>query len=129
MKHKLQGFTLVELIVVVVILGILSTVGFVSYSGYLGGARDGSRLSQLKNITDALNLYASKRDLPTPDNYVGIYTSTNNLIGYQGEAGQNILELINYTSGGQDPKDDSYYTYYLSADRKKVQLMGFLEDS
>ncbi|USN58152.1 MAG: prepilin-type N-terminal cleavage/methylation domain-containing protein [Candidatus Peribacteria bacterium] len=29
------AFTLVELIVVVVILGILSTVGFVSYSSYL----------------------------------------------------------------------------------------------
>lgn len=83
MKKELRAFTLVELIVVIVILGILSTIGFVSYNGYLGGARDSNRITQMKNINDALNLYASKNNLPTPDEYYTILTAANNPIGFQ----------------------------------------------
>jgi prepilin-type N-terminal cleavage/methylation domain-containing protein len=129
MKRSLRGFTLVELIVVIVILGILSTIGFVSYNGYLGGARDSNRITQMKNINDALTLYSGKNSLPLPDNYYSIFTSPGNLIGYQGYAGQSVLEIVNYTSGGKDPKDEGYYTYYLSADRKRVQLLGYLEEA
>jgi len=71
-------------------------------------------LSQLKNLTDSLNLYQTKNTLPLPDDYVTV-TASGTTIGYQGYVGANILELINYTSGGKDPKDDSYFTYYLSA--------------
>jgi prepilin-type N-terminal cleavage/methylation domain-containing protein len=128
LKTPILAFTLVELIVVIVILGILSTIGFVSYNGYLGGARDSNRISQLKNITDALNLYQSKNTLPLPETYTTIIAS-GALIGYQGTAGASILEIVNYTSGGKDPKDDSYYTYYLSSDRKNFQLLTLLEEA
>lgn len=129
MQKQKQWFTLVELIVVIVILGILSTIGFVSYNGYLWGARDSNRITQLKNINDALNLYSSRNTLPLPDNYITVYTAANNPIMFQGKAGANVLELINYTSWGQDPKDDSYYTYTLTNDRKRVQLLWFLEEA
>ena len=39
MKHNYQGFTLIELLVVIAILGILSTVGIVSYNGYTWSAK------------------------------------------------------------------------------------------
>ena len=129
MKHsKQKAFTLVELIVVIVILGILWTIGFVSYSGYLWGARDSNRISQLKGITDSLNLYNTKNTLPFPDDYVTV-TASWTTIWYQGYAGANILELINYTNGWKDPKDGDYFTYYLSSDKKSFQLLAFLEET
>ena len=39
MKFNYQGFTLIELLVVIAILGILSTVGIVSYNGYTWSAK------------------------------------------------------------------------------------------
>jgi len=128
MKKYIRGFTLVELIVVIVILGILATVWFVSYNGYLGWARDGNRVTQLKNINDSLQLYSTNKDLPFPDDYVTIEVNSE-VVGYQWYAGENTLEIINYTSGGKDPKDNVYYTYFLSSDKKRVQLLTFLEEA
>ena len=39
MKFNYRGFTLIELLVVIAILGILSTVGIVSYNGYTWSAK------------------------------------------------------------------------------------------
>jgi prepilin-type N-terminal cleavage/methylation domain-containing protein len=44
------GFTLVELIVVITILVILGTIAFLNLSGFQGSARDGDRITTLKNI-------------------------------------------------------------------------------
>ncbi|MDQ7022877.1 MAG: prepilin-type N-terminal cleavage/methylation domain-containing protein [Candidatus Gracilibacteria bacterium] len=102
-EYKKQAFTLVELIVVITILAILATVGFVSFSGYLAGTRDVNRVSQLKSMSDALELYTTKKSLPIPDNKVDIKSGTN-LIAYQGYIGKNVLETIEYTESGLDPK-------------------------
>ncbi len=52
-----------------------------------------------------------------------------NIIAYQGYMGQDQLDLIDYSKGGKDPKDGEYFTYYLSADRRYYQLLGYLEDA
>ncbi len=133
MNTKIQNklaFTLVELIVVITIVWILSTVGFVSYSGYLTGARDSNRFSQLTKLSDSLQTYAASKTLPLPDDYVEITSSgSENIIAYQGYVWVDVLETIDYTNGGKDPKDDSYFTYYLTKDRKSLQLLALMEDS
>ena len=121
------GFTLVELIVVVTILAILATIGFVSYSSYLTGVRDTNRLAQLVSIHDWLTLYSTRKDLPLPDDNVEISISTN-IIAYQWYAWSNTLETIDFTKGWVDPRDKSYFSYYLTSDRKKFQLLAFLEE-
>jgi prepilin-type N-terminal cleavage/methylation domain-containing protein len=126
-KSYHKAFTLVELIVVITIVWILSTVWFVSYSGYLSGARDSNRMSQLTKISDSLQVYAATKSLPLPDNYVEIQ-ALGSTIAYQWEVGVDVLETIDYTNWGQDPKDDSYYTYYLTKDRKSLQLMALMEE-
>jgi len=123
-----RAFTLVELIVVITIIGILSTVGFVSYSGYLTGARDSNRISQLTKLSDALQVYSASKTLPLPDNSIDI-TASWALIAYQWEVWVDVLETIDYTNGGKDPKDDTYYTYYLTKDRKSLQLMAMMEEA
>ncbi len=127
--QKTFGFTLVELIVVITIVGILSTVWFVSYSGYLTGARDSNRISQMIKLSDSLQVYSATKSLPLPDSAITITASgASNIIGYQWVVGVDVLETIDFTNGGVDPKDDTYFTYYLTKDRSSSQLLTYMEE-
>ena len=53
---KKEGFTLVELIVVIAILGILAGVGTVGYSGYIKKANQSADVQLVKGIENALSL-------------------------------------------------------------------------
>ena len=123
------GFTFVELIVVVVILVILGSVGFSAYTGYIDWARDANRLASLEKIRSGLQTYLvdSSSWLPLPTDSVEI-KSGSQTIGYQGYAGQEVLDAIDFQKWGKDPLDDSFYTYYVSESRNKFQLLGFLEE-
>lgn len=126
-KNK-NAFTLVELIVVVTIIAILGTVGFISYSNYLTTARDSNRISQLTRIADALQVYTTRNSLPLPDNSVTI-TASWTTIAYQWDLGEAVLQTIDYSTTARDPKDNTPFTYFLSADRLNFQLLAFMEDS
>ena len=124
----IKAFTLVELIVVITILAILATIWFVSFSGYLAGTRDVNRISQLKSMSDALELYRTRKDLPIPDDKIDVQAS-GTTIAYQGYIWANVLETIEYTEKGLDPKDKNYFSYYLTKNKKHYQLMAFLEEA
>lgn len=53
-----RGFTLIELLVVIAIIGVLSGVVLASLNAARGKARDARRLSDMKEIRTALELYA-----------------------------------------------------------------------
>ena len=127
LKTGLGAFTLVELIVVVTILAILSTIGFVSYSSYLIWVRDTNRVSNMKALSDWLELYGTKFTLPLPENKVEVKANWA-VIAYQWYAWADIIESIEFSNKWKDPKDDIYYSYYLTKDKKSFQLMWFLED-
>lgn len=57
MKKLSNGFTIIELLVVIAIIGILATIGIVSYSKIQSGARDSQRSSKAAVITEALEKY------------------------------------------------------------------------
>ena len=38
------------------------------------------------------------------------------------------MEAIDYSNGGEDRKDKNYFTYFLSKDRKAMQMVTFLEE-
>jgi general secretion pathway protein G len=60
MKRALQqGFTLVEILMVVLIIGILSTLGYMAISGSLGSGRDGKAKEDINALAGALELYFS----------------------------------------------------------------------
>jgi len=69
MKHK-NGFTLIELLVVVAIIGLLSSVVLSSLNSARAKARDAQRLSEIRQLQNALALYANDNG--------GNYPSTNN---------------------------------------------------
>ena len=58
MKHSSKGFTLIELLVVIAIIGILSSVVLASLNSARQKARDARRISDIKQIQLALELYA-----------------------------------------------------------------------
>ena len=128
MKNNKNAFTLVELIVVITILAILATVWFVSFSWYLAWTRDTNRIAQLKSMSDALELYRTKKDLPIPDDKIDVQAN-GTTIAYQWYIWANVLETIEYTEKGLDPKDKTYFSYYLTKNKKHYQLLSFLEEA
>lgn len=55
--RKQAGFTLVELLVVIVIISILATISIITYSGIQERARDSARKSDIAALSKTLNLY------------------------------------------------------------------------
>lgn len=126
-KNQIKAFTLVELIVVITILAILWTIWFVSFSSHLVWTRDTNRLSQLSAIHSGLEVYSTDNILPHPDNSVEVRASWS-LVWYQWFMWKNNLSMISYNQSWKDPKDDVYFTYYVTEDKKHFQLMAYLED-
>jgi type II secretion system protein G len=58
MNMAKRGFTLVELLVVIAIIGLLSTVAVVALNGARSGARDAKRKADLRQISQAIELYS-----------------------------------------------------------------------
>ncbi len=55
-----RGFTLIELMIVIVVIAILATITAVSYSNVQARARDAARMEDINHIADALKLYGVK---------------------------------------------------------------------
>ncbi|MBD3311418.1 MAG: prepilin-type N-terminal cleavage/methylation domain-containing protein [Candidatus Magasanikbacteria bacterium] len=61
-----KGFTLIELLVVIAIIGLLSTLAVVALGSAREKARDSKRLSDLKQVQTALELfYTDQNSYPT----------------------------------------------------------------
>lgn len=56
-KYNPQGFTLVELLVVISIIAILSTIGIVIFTGVTGRARDSKRIQDIDSIANAMEAH------------------------------------------------------------------------
>ena len=63
-----SGFTIVEIIVVIVIIGILAALGTVAYNGLQKRAAGNAVLSDIENASAIVEQYAAKNNGQFPDN-------------------------------------------------------------
>ena len=62
--HNPNGFTLVELLVVVAIIAILSVIGLAVFTGIQGRARDSKRKADIDEISKALEVHFANGSYP-----------------------------------------------------------------
>lgn len=58
--QKQAGFTIVELLIVVVVIAILASISIVVYSGIQQRARDVRRTADIDNVKDMLEIYKAQ---------------------------------------------------------------------
>lgn len=127
-KNFKKAFTLVELIVVIIILTVLSWISLVAYNSYLSWVRDSNRISQISAIYSGLSSYNIKKSLPLPDDKINIEWSWWTVISYQWIAWETVLDTISFKKWWKDPKEKLNFIYYLTSDRKYLQLMWLAEE-
>lgn len=59
---KAKGFTIVELIVIIVVIGILAGIVTVAWPNYMKSVRDDERRSDLQQLSAALNVYKLQKN-------------------------------------------------------------------
>jgi len=62
MAYKYKGFTIVELLVVIVVIGILAAISFISYNGITERAVSASLQSDLDNAFKQIKMYQTEND-------------------------------------------------------------------
>jgi prepilin-type N-terminal cleavage/methylation domain-containing protein len=84
---KPQGFTIVELLIVIVVIGILAAITIVAYNGIQVRARDTIRIHDIKSIQGVVEAYnAEHGSYPMPangsGNWSGLCSSFGSLTTY-----------------------------------------------
>ena len=125
MPVGLKGFTLIELLVVIAIIGLLSTLAVVSLNGARSKARDARRVSDLKAVSSALELF---RD-DNLDNIVAPTTDWATTIGTT----LNATAIYLPAGAPSDPDitrtGNNTYTYCADTDEKFYLLHTLLENT
>jgi len=68
MRKTVSGFTIVELLIVIVVIAILAAISIVAYGGIQQRSRNNARISAAHSIAKAINAYVIQtgKDLPVP---------------------------------------------------------------
>lgn len=122
-----HGFTIVELLIVIVIIGILATITVVAFNGVQDRAKFSGMQSDLKSITKALELY--KIDNGQYPVTIGQASCTNNWCGWDQVKGDNFIVGLSPKYIATLPQLPDIYAnnnaYLYQSDGPNYQLIRF----
>jgi prepilin-type N-terminal cleavage/methylation domain-containing protein len=120
MKYKEEGFTLIEILAVIIIVGILASMATASMFKLRSKAQDTKRLSDMRQIQYALDRYASDHggQYPSDSEFIpgGSLVSRNGHVVYMESVPHNPLPQ----TGGDCPNTD--YQYFQGIDGLSYNL-------
>jgi prepilin-type N-terminal cleavage/methylation domain-containing protein len=115
-KYQQVGFTLVELAVVLLVIGILAGLVLRNYSGFTGSARDTRRLADLRNITVLLSSYYTRNNGIFPT--TSYATDSNSWTqGFANDLQQRAV-IDNVNDLPKDPQHPSKFYRYFACRRQ-----------
>ena len=98
---KLKGFTLVELVIVIIIVGILSIIAIPTYQKYVVSARATEAKALLSSIRKALDLYYVEHGFPYASTWsLGDTVSINTELGIDARNNKYYKSFRFHTSDG-----------------------------
>lgn len=127
-----RGFTLVELMIVVVILGVLASIATIGYRKWIGRARSGEAIAMLAEMSSKEQSYKlefasylplradNKPDLPSPDEVETAFfpVSANSSTFDSARTQTSIADTTKWPQGWQAvgirPRDVGLYCTYLT---------------
>jgi general secretion pathway protein G len=123
LSSKSAGFTMIELLIVMVILALLLVVGLGSFMSSQRKSRDSARKTDIQNIARSLEFYYNDKGA------YPIYTGKDGILGQDwGEAfvDPDNVSTLYMNLLPMDPGGSTYY--YTSSDGSQFQLYAILEN-
>ncbi|MDB5186874.1 MAG: hypothetical protein JWM07_346 [Candidatus Saccharibacteria bacterium] len=133
-KQKQSGFTIVELLIVIVVIGILAAITITAYNGVQTKARDSARISKIKSIAKAIELYNTDNGrYPAIQDGNGRETTCGSQTENWGHCDRNqtlAALLAPYMTidptSLSDATQGNYYYYYTSQSTDNYQTYGMM---
>lgn len=129
-----SGFTIVELLIVIVVIGILAAITIVAYNGIQSRARDNGRITKIKSIAKAIEMYKvdNGRYPPILDGS-GRETSCGSAVESWGHCDRNKTlsdmlapYLVIDPTSLSDATQGSHYYHYTSQASDNYQTYGMM---
>lgn len=122
-----SGFTLIEILVVMVIIGVVASIGLGNFQSSQIKGRDATRKSDLKQIANALETYYNDKGQYPTDNSGLINGCANGSTCGWGDVFVDENGTTYMVEIPTDPRDDYAY-HYFSLDGTSYQVYARLEN-
>ncbi len=116
LKRKQSGFTIVELLIVIIVIGILAALVLVTFSGVQQKARNTERQTDVKALASHLEVYNAQN---------GYYPTSGQLTATDGS----VVTFVQANLKGLDVqslRDPKGTTLYLNAGNASSQQYGYV---